>query len=218
MNIETQDLALAFPSQVDRQLLELECSNDPAFEAELIELLQETDGLQYVIDAARKAIINDIDPRQYPEMAGSWPMLRNVARDIYDKISRTSSSPGTYGSPGLSDLGQDFSGIISAIAPILGTLAGAGASVYAAEQQRQAQQYVAQQQLQANMAEIKAQEAMASAQTAIANNQTQQAVSSILPSALATPVAGVINAVTAPVVGGVQLWQLGLLAWFLLKK
>ena len=221
MNVEAQDFVLTFPNQLDRQIIELECAHDPNFEAEIVELLQQPDGMTTIINSAQKAIINDIDPGTYPEMEGAWPMLRNIARDIYDKISRTSATPGTYGSPGgLSDLGQDFSGIITAIAPLLGTLAGAGASVYAAEQQRQAQQYVAQEQLQANMAEIKAQEAMAAAQTALANTQTQPAVSSVLPTALATPVAGVINAVTAPISPGspIQIWELALLAFFLMKK
>jgi hypothetical protein len=217
MNVETQDLIMMFPNQLDRQLIELECAHDPNFEVEVVELLQQVDGLATIIDSARKAIINDIHPGYYPEMEASWPMLRNVARDIYDKISKTQATPRSYGSPGLSDLGQDFSGIITAIAPILGTLASAGASAYAANQQKAAQQEIAQEQLQANMAEIKAQEAMAAAQTAIANNQTQQAVSSVLPPVLATPIAGVINAATAPVFG-IPVWTLGLLAWFLSKK
>src|SRR6516162_633422 len=136
VNVEAQDFVLTFPNQLDRQIIELECAHDPNFEAEIVELLQQPDGMTTIINSAQKAIINDIDPGTYPEMEGAWPMLRNIARDIYDKISRTSATPGTYGSPGgLSDLGQDFSGIITAIAPLLGTLAGAGASVYAAEQQ-----------------------------------------------------------------------------------
>lgn len=207
-----------FPNQLDRQLIELECSNDPVFEAEIHELLRQRDGMQTVIDAARRAIINDIDPSQYQEMEGSWPILRKVSREIYDKISKTQDSPRSYGGPGLSDLGQDFSGIITAIAPILGTLAGAGAAAYSAQQQKSTQQYIANEQLQANMAEIKAQEAMAAAQTAIANNQTQQAVSSVLPPVLAGPVAGVINAATADIGGGLQLWELVLLGWFLTKN
>lgn len=220
MNVETESLIQSFPNPLDQQLLELECKNDPAFEAELAELLQETGGMQSVIDAAKKAIVNDIDPTQYPEMEGSWPMLRNVARDIYDAITAvpTPTQPRSYGTP-LSGLGQDLSGILTAVAPLLGTLASAGASVYAAKQQQEAQQYIAQQQLNANMAEIKAQEAMAAAQTAIANNQTTQAVSSVLPPVIAQPVAGAINALTAPVTtgSGIQIWEL-LLGGYLFMK
>jgi hypothetical protein len=204
-----------FRSKHDRDLILLEAKNDPEFERQLSEVLQLPDGEERVAISARKAFLNELSPDLYPEMAGSWPILRSVVSKAMESVKSSNSKKTITIDPkpsGLGELGQ-----FEILGPLISAVAGAGASIYSAHVQSVTQKQIANEQLQANMQEIQAQEAMAAAQKAIANAQMTQSVQAVLPAALATPVAGVINTMKTEIGGGVQLWEALLLGYFLFQ-
>lgn len=218
MNTGLESQVNIFRSKNDRELLLLEASNDIEFERQLSDVLTLPDGEERVVTSAHKAVLNELDPSLYPELAGAWPVLRSVIRKVMDRVgSSTVSKISTINPPakGLGDLGQ-----FEVLGPLISSIAGAGASIYSSEVQASAQKQIASQQLQANMQEIQAQEAMAAAQKAMANAQTTQAVQKVLPTPLAVPVAGAINALTAEVVSGsgIQIWEILLVGYFVFKE
>lgn len=216
MNTVIEGQVNIFRSKNDRDLILLEAKNDPEFERQLSEALKLPDGEERVAISARKAVLNELSPDLYPEMAGTWPILRSVVLktidstkdSTYQKVVKIDPKPS-----GLGDLGQ-----FEILGPLISAVAGAGASIYGATLQSKTQKQIANEQLQANMQEIQAQEAMAAAQKAIANAQTTQAVQNVLPSALAVPVAGVINTMKTDIGGGLQLWEALLLGYFIVKE
>ena len=216
MNTAVESQVNIFRSKDDRDLILLEAKNDPEFERQLSEVLKLPDGEEQVTISARKAFLNELSPDLYPEMAGHWPILRTVVTKAMDAVKNSTSQKVVTIDPkpsGLGDLGQ-----FDILGPLISAVAGAGASIYSASVQSSTQKQIANEQLQANMQEIQAQEAMAAAQKAIANAQTTQAVQAVLPAALATPVAGAINALKADVGGGFQMWEVLLLGYFVVKE
>ena len=222
MDAGLKSLLNVFPMQEDRDVIILEASGDPNFEAELAEALKLPDGPQQVVASAKKAVLHDLNPDLYPEMEGTWPILRSIISKVIGKISGSVSTNisniKSSSVNGLGDLGQDFSAIMSVVAPLVNAISSVGSSLYIAHLQAQTNQTIANDQLEANMAQIHAKEAMAQAQIAIANAQTEQAVQSVLPQSLAVPVAGVVNTLTADVGGGVKLWEALLLGYFIVKE
>lgn len=216
MNTAVESQVNIFRSKDDRDLILLEAKNDPEFERQLAEVLKLPEGEELVSISARKAVLNELDPGLYPEMAGAWPILRSVARKAMESVGTSTSKKVdklASGQKGLGDLGQ-----FDILGPLITSIAGAGASIYGASVQSSTQKYIANEQLQANMQEIQAQQAMAAAKNAISNAQTTVAVQNVLPSALAAPVAGVINTLTSDIGGGVKVWEAMLLGYFLMKE
>jgi hypothetical protein len=222
VNAGLKSLINIFPMAEDRDVIILEAKNDPNFEAQLEEALNTPDGPERIALSAKKAVLHDLNPDLYPEMEGTWPVLRSIISKIIGKVSGSVESNisniKNSKSTGLGDLGQDIGAIMSIVAPLVNAIGSVGSSLYIAHLQAQTNQTIANDQLQANMAQIHAKEAMAQAQIAIANAQTEQAVQSVLPQGLAVPVAGVVNTLTADVGGGVKLWEALLLGFFIVKE
>jgi hypothetical protein len=216
VNTAVESQVNIFRSKDDRDLILLEAKNDPEFERQLSEVLKLPDGEEQVAISARKAVLNELSPDLYPEVAGHWPILRSVVNKTMDAVKNSTAKKVVTINPkpsGLGELGQ-----FDILGPLISAVAGAGASIYSASVQSSTQKQIANQQLQANMQEIHAQEAMAAAQKAIANAQTTQAIQAVLPSALAAPVAGVINTMKTDIGGGLQLWEVLLLGYFVVKE
>lgn len=222
MDAGLKSLINIFPMQEDRDVIILEAKNDPNFEAQLEEALNTPDGPERIILSAKKSVLHDLNPDIYPEMEGTWPILRSIISKVISKVSGSVSSNisniKSSDVKGLGGLGQDFSAIMSVVAPLVNAISGVGSSLYIAHLQAQTQQTLANDQLQANMAQIHAREAMAQAQIAISNAQTEQAVQGVLPQGLAVPVAGVVNMMTSDIGGGVKLWEAILLGYFVIKE
>lgn len=218
MNTGVESQINIFRSKDDRDLILLEAKNDPEFERQLSEVLKLPDGQERVALSARKAVLNELSPDLYPEMVGAWPILRSVILKAMDAVKSSTSQKIVTIDPSLKGLGELGQFDFSVLAPLISSIAGAGASIYSASVMSSTQKQIASEQLQANMQEIQAQEAMAAAQKAIANAQTTQAVQAVLPAALATPVAGVVNTMKTDLGGGIQLWEVLLLGYFLYKE
>ena len=144
--------------------------------------------------------------------------MQKVIGKISSSVATNISNVKKSSASGLGDLGQDFSAIMGIIAPLVNVVSGVGSSLYMAHLQAQTNQTIANDQLQASMAQIHAKEAMAQAQIAISNAQTVQAVGAVLPQSLAAPVAGVVNMMTSDIGGGVKLWEVCLLGFLFVKE
>jgi hypothetical protein len=241
--------ALVFDSPDDRRLIAAEAASDPAFARKLSAMLSLPDGEQRVVMYARKAVLNELNPASYPETRGQWPKLRSAVSklivelpraitDIIDRmpvdqriaaISKIRETGDVAGVLGLGDLGQ-----WEIIGQLVGAVAGAATSVYNTRLQATTSKQIADMQLQANMAQIKAQEDMAQAQIAISNAQVAQALKatlpapiagaaqsaiSALPAVLQGPVSSVVAAISTDIGGGIPLWlpALGIYLFFKYK-
>jgi hypothetical protein len=246
---ELNQKAMVFDSPDDRRLIAAEAAADPAFARKLSAMLSLPDGEKRVVMYARKAVLNELNPASYVETRGQWPKLRKAVSlliselpraitDAVDRmpadkrgeaISKIEKTGDVAGILGLGDLGQ-----FEIIGQLIGVVAGAATSIYNAHLQTTTQKQIADMQLQANMAQIKAQEDMAQAQIAISNAQIAQAlkatlpapiasaaqsVISALPAALQGPVGSVISAISTDVGGGIPLWlpALGIYLFFKYK-
>lgn len=179
-----------FGSDLDRELL-LEEARDPSFSKRLEATLDLPDGERRVARSALKAVLNELDPRIFPETRGTWKRLRSMVPELMETILkevRENGVPKTL--RGLGELGQ-----FEIIGSLVGSLAQAGAAVYTSYNQQKTQEYIAKQQLNAQMSQIQAQQSIARAQASMASAQASMnpvgsAVSSALD-AIQTPIAGI---------------------------
>lgn len=217
MNAAVESQVNAFGSKANRDLIILEAKNDPEFERQLLKVLKLPDGEDRIVVSAHKAVLNELNPMLYPEMAGSWPILRSVILKVIERVGKStsddiSSIPKDYKQKGLGDFGQyDFLG------PLLNTIISTGSSLYGSYSQQSTARDLERMRLQANMEAVKAQEAMAAAQTAIAHAQTSQAINNYLPASIAGPAASVVEALTSDLGGGITVWEALIAAYFIFK-
>lgn len=227
--------AAIFDSPDDRLLIKREADADPAFGRRLLTILQSPDGEEKVATFAKMAALNEIDPRQFPETAGSWPKLRAATRQLVAElpnaiithiegmpleerlaaiqaIENGDSFP--FAKLSLGELGQ-----WDIIGSIVGAVAGAATSVYNNKLQTDTARQIAKMQLEAQQAQINAQISMANAQQAMANANV-----AMLPAAIQAPVQvaqqaiqSVASVLQSDMGGGVPLWMLALGVYLFFK-
>lgn len=194
--------------EVDRNVVAAEASADPAFCARLSRVMKtDPNWVHTISDSAKKAIANELDPKKFPESHGMWPKLRELSRIMVAKITSTVSRSGSpevaakavSGLGGLGDLGQ-----WDIVASLVGAIGGAATSIYSAKLQTDTQKKIAQMQLDAQRAQITAQQNIAASQAAM------------------NPLSSVTNILTKDV-AGVPAWVIllgagGALYFFLDKK
>jgi hypothetical protein len=73
----SQELLLNFPES-DRLLITEEAMADPAFGEQLSQVLSQEGGVKAVALCMRHAVVNEMNPRLYPESKGMWPVLRKT--------------------------------------------------------------------------------------------------------------------------------------------
>jgi hypothetical protein len=227
--------AAIFESPDDRLLIKRESDADPKFGRLLLTMLQGPDGEEHVATFAKMAALNEIDPRQFPETAGTWPKLRAATRQLVAELPKAiikhiegmpleerlaalqsiqNGDSFPFQKVSLGDLGQ-----WDIIGSIVGAVAGAATSVYNNKLQTDTARQIAKMQLDAQQAQINAQISMANAQQAMANANV-----AMLPAAVQAPVQAaqqaistVANALTMDMGGGVPLWMLALGVYLFFK-
>jgi len=228
--------AQVFEKQDDRSLIKKEAAADPRFARVVAAMLRENDGERKVADFAKRAIMNELNPKEYPETSGYWKLLREAARRATDALpaaivktvakmtpeQRAADLKAvregrlvTFNPSMLGELGE--LGQFEIIGSLVGSLAQAGASIYGSYLTNRTQQQISAMQFDAQKAQLQAQMDMARAQQAITAAQAQQAAeASILPTAIAQPVQAVASALSTDV-GGLPLWLIALGVAFALK-
>lgn len=87
----SQELLLNFPES-DRLLIIEEAMADPAFGDQLSQVLSQEGGVKAVALCMRHAVVNEMNPRLYPESKGMWPVLRKtvvaVAQSMPDIVEK----------------------------------------------------------------------------------------------------------------------------------
>lgn len=242
-----EDDVLIFDSPDDRRLIQIEAAADPAFARKIDAMLSKPDGEKQVVMYARKAIVNELDPKAYPETRGQWPKLRSAVAKLSTEIPKaivdyvdslpiedrvkaldSISVKAASFTAGLGELGQ-----LDIIASLIGTVVNAGVSVYNAQVISSTQQQIAQKQLQANELAIQANEDVANAQAAVAKAKAAQAVQATLPapvasavqsaieslpSSLQIPVAGLVSLLSTDVGGGIPAWLVGVVIYMTARR
>ncbi len=221
-----------FDSPDDRLLIRREASADPRFARKVAQMLREPDGEEKVAIFAKQAILNELDPRQFPETRGYWTLLRTTARKIVDElpaaiargVAKMTPAEREHAAqmvkaggtpllvPNIGELGQ-----FEIIGSLVGAVAGAASSIYGNYLMTSTQKQIASMQLDAQQKQLDAQIAMANAQIAMSNAKAAQAAeASILPAAIVQPVQAVASALSTEV-AGLPLWLLILGSVFALK-
>ena len=113
-----------FDSKYDRSLLLSEAKLDPAFGRRIEKTLALPDGEMRVAMSARRAFVNELDPRLYPESKGTWKALRSLTPSLMKSAMKVIESGDPKALAGLGDLGQ-----WDIIGQIAGAVVQAGASV-----------------------------------------------------------------------------------------
>jgi hypothetical protein len=74
-----------FPAIDQRQILE-EVEANPSFGAWIKKMLHRHGGAQAISESARRAALNELDGRSFPESKGKWITLRRRLRGLVDEI------------------------------------------------------------------------------------------------------------------------------------
>src|ERR1700687_4700991 len=133
----------------DQRMIQQEAAADPAFARLVSDALSRPGGPQWVAQSARKAIANELNPKMYPESAGTWPVLRRMtdelsastASDVIAKVDQmtfpelVNAVEGIAAhkrAPGVHGLGQasQAASSLSVVGGLASGLANAGAAIY----------------------------------------------------------------------------------------
>jgi hypothetical protein len=221
-----QELLLNFDDQ-DRQILTEEAMADTAFGEELISALQQPDGQKTVALSAGRAVVNEFNPKLYPEMKGKWPLLRklfvqiakelpDIAENEIDKIpfdtkvklvKEIASGKTPIGMAAFSDLGQDF-GLGQIITTIAGSLIQAGGSVYNALLAKRTQIDINKIQLSGQLAIAGAQVKIAEAQKAVSQANVKIEETKAQAAQAVAQAESPMATLTRDVGGGIPLWAI----------
>lgn len=178
----------------DRKLVEDEIKGSPEFSKKIKRIL-DRGGPHAVAESAKKAFLNELYQNEYPETAGEWPILRQSTRKLLVALPKAitevvEATPLDEKLKIVEKIGQgkrlhftlqDFPvesieglGQFEVVASIVSAVAGAGSAIYGAKVTADAQKAIAKiqadtqmKQLSLSMTLAKAQQAVASAQTAI---------------------------------------------------
>jgi hypothetical protein len=216
----SQELLLNFPES-DRLLIIEEAMADPAFGDQLSQVLSQEGGVKAVALCMRHAVVNEMNPRLYPESKGMWPVLRKtvvaVAQSMPDIVEKELAklpletltemlkmvAAGKSPFVAVSGMGQfDFGGLLTSVI-------NAGAKLYETRLVNTTQTRIANIQAGAATATLDAQIKIANAQTAIAEAQARQATES---SIITKDIGGGIPFWTIPI--GLLVAGLGVLIYF----
>lgn len=239
---------LALFSELDRRVIHEELAQETPFAVVLRTMLRQPNAPVLVSQSMRRAIVNEMNPAQFPHAKGQWVILRkrmaDLLRDIPAMIEKEVArlplekklevvraiaadyEPQVELGSTLSDLG-----LFDVLGPIISSVAGAASSVYSAKVTADAQKEIAKLQAQAAMKDLetqmaiaKASQAISAAQAAQAQSQAQAAQQTGVPGLPgAAPTAG--RVLTQDIGGGIPLWTVpvalggvGLVLYFILRK
>jgi len=182
-------------TDIDHRLLREEAAVSPAFGRKLEAMIDRPNGVALLNDSARRAVLNELNPREYPKSKGEWTvlrkqmriLLRDIPKSIDESLSKLSLEEKTrmleaYAMGGVqvhAQMAEYPVESLGQIAEIIGAVVGAASSVYGAKLQSNTQKQIAKIQaageaksLEANMTIAKAQMALQAAQVASIQQQT----------------------------------------------
>lgn len=201
--------------EADRKAILIETSADPVFCAKIARVMtSDPDWVHTIVNSAKRAIANEMNRNLFPESRGTWPKLREMARNLVDDVSaavRVGRAPlavkSVSGLGGLGNLGQ-----WDIIAGLVGSIGGAAANVYGASVTARAQESIARTQANAAIQAAQANMAIVNAQTAMQNAQASM-----------NPVSSAFSAITSANIAGIPIIALaipaiGLIIYLATKK
>lgn len=212
--------AAVFDSPDDRALIRREAAADASFGRKIAQMLRAPDGEERVAVFAKQAVLNEIDPKQFPQTRGSWNLLRAATRKLMEElppaiVASVSKMPLQDRAKALEAIqsGQAFPfkpvtlgelGQFEIVGSLINSVAGAAATAYSAYLNSSTQKQIADMQLEAQKRQLQAQMAMANAQTAMANASISQPIQSALSTLQMD-------------MGGIPLWMLALGVYLFFK-
>lgn len=178
-------------TSIDHRQFQEEAEADPAFGRKLQRMLEQPDGTRKVDESAMRAILNELNPRDYPGSRGEWKVLRRrfraVLRGVKEQLDQEFSnlplhrrveklesytrrgvrvSPQRLGEYPVESLGQWEA--------IVGAVAAAATSVYSAKLQSQTAKELAKIQQAGEMRQLEANMTLARAQMALDSARLKQ--------------------------------------------
>ena len=145
------------------QILE-EGDLDPRFWRYLTPLALSSAPGKRIDDDMKKAVINELDPRRFPESRGRWLALRAKINSLREDLGNFAYANGTLSDLGAAAAPTAAPDIWSSIATAIGSLGTAAANIYATKITTSAQTDIAKQQ--AQLAAAQAAAAASAAQVA----------------------------------------------------
>lgn len=218
-------------SEISHRLIAEEIKKNPIFGRKVRAMIASPDGDHLLSVSAKKAVANEFNPKLYPESRGEWVTLRRTMTElarsvpgmvkaeidrmpfeakmaVVRAIAEGQRPEIAVEMDGLGELGQDID-----LTPLIGAIAGAGASVYSSYVTSSAQRDIEKIRAESAAQQTQLQLQIARATQAVRATQEAQDAAGYVPPAATTPTAtppstdsGVISTLTQPVVAGIPLW------------
>jgi hypothetical protein len=171
-------------TDVDRRQLNEEAKVNPAFGQKLARMLDHPNGVWLIDESARRAVLNELDPKAYPESKGEWTVLRqrlnSIIRDLGKQINEsvdnlsldeTSDMLMTYARGGIQvsahPMGEYPVEALGQWEALVGAVVGAATSIYGAKLQSKTQRDIAKIQAAGAAKSLDAQMSLARAQMSL---------------------------------------------------
>jgi hypothetical protein len=178
-------------TDVDRRQLAEEAAANPAFGAKLARMLNYADGVRLIDESAKRAVLNELDPKAHPESKGEWTMLRRrlnfIVRDLSKQINESverlsldeaASMLDTYARGGVRvearQMGEYPVESLGQWDALVGAIAGAATAIYGAKLQSKTQKDIAKIQAGSAQRSLDAQMSLARAQMALEAAKVKQ--------------------------------------------
>lgn len=177
----------------DRKVVEDEINGSPEF-AKKIQRILDKGGPHAVAESAKRAFLNELDPKEYPETAGEWPILRESTRKLLVALPKAikevvDETPLEEKLKIVEKIGQgkklhftlqDFPvesvmglGQFEVIGSIVSAVAGAGSAVYGAKITADTQKAIAKIQAETQLKQLNVSMTLAKAQAAVQSAQVK---------------------------------------------
>lgn len=221
-------------TDIDHRLLREEAAANPAFGRKLEAMIDRPNGAALLDDSARRAVLNELNPREYPKSKGEWTvlrkqmrlLLRDIPKSIDESISKLTLEEKVrvleaYARDGVQVHAQMADYPVESLgqfAEIIGAVVGAATSIYGAKLSANTAKQIAQIKADGEAKSLSVQTTIAKAQLAIQGAQTKQlqeiqqqtvaAQQANAPSAAANPSApsgGIVALATKDIGGGIPL-------------
>lgn len=220
-------------TDIDHRLLREEAAVNPAFGRKLEAMIDRPNGAALLDDSARRAVLNELNSREYPQSKGEWTvlrkqmrlLLRDIPKAIDESISKLSLKEKVqvleaYAKGGVQVHAQMAEYPVESLgqfAEIIGAVVGAASSVYGAKLSADTAKQIAKIRAEGEARSLDVQTTIAKAQIAIQGAQMKQlqeiqqqtaaATAGAAPSG-AKPAAssgGIVSVATKDIGGGIPL-------------
>lgn len=234
-------------TDIDHRLIREEAAANPAFGRKLEAMIDRPNGAALLDTSARRAVLNELNPREFPQSKGEWTvlrkqmrlLLRDIPKGIDESISKLTLEEKTraleaYAKDGVQVHAQMAEYPVESLgqfAEIIGAVVGAATSIYGARLSASTATQIAKIRADGEAKSLAVQTTIAKAQMAIQGAQVKQlqeltqqtdaATSSGAKPATSAP-SGIVALVTKDIGGGIPLVApvalgLGVVLYFVFK-